>query len=485
MDKNISYKIIIISIILGIINIKYYNYNELKILSIIQFIYIVYLSLKGKIEKAYLLHVVFILSSSAFPTNLNTLENDFIMNTYSKFKIIGPISLSYFGMITIFIISLLKKIKKKEFFANDLFFYFGTQISLIILIGILIGVLGCFLDTYSYKHLIAMGIYGINIVVNILILRILFYGKKKIIRVYIKSLLIAAPLITVGLLYMDYKGGYGGIYRHPTTELFTYSIVLLLVVLYEKKYFISILSGLITMLLAKNAYDGKGVIVFFIILILFLVKMFLNFFSNKRWKVTRSKKMVFGVLILFIFMGYKLKSNYQNPNTSLLVTYKLKQAVDLLKIVNLFGDLSYLEKISSSPRVRIATIINTGYQYFKYPMFLIFGMGYGGYYRDYFNLFKGINLRNGAFSDLEIETNYFYSAHDTIPYTFLTSGLVGVLFILYWSKKFLLFFKKDYLAIIGFLWLFLVFGFSHHIALFGILNCYVVLSKDIYIIEKE
>lgn len=470
--KRFNYGYIVLIVVLGFFNIKYFDSKELSIFCIIQLIYILYLSLIRKdLKNALVYQIIFILSSSAFPQNLELIEEGFKMNTYSKIKLIGPISYSYVGLISIFIMSFFYKKKMKIFKFNryDQFLYTTLIITLI---GISLGISGIFLDQYNISKFISRTIYNVNFIAYLYLLKKLFdTDKEKIIKL-LTSLLIASPIITIFLNMVGYIGRYGGVNKYPTIDIFEYSNVLLLTILFEKIYVLEVIMGIISIILGKSIYGGKGVISVIFILIIFCIKSISNLNSKELYLRRRSRIIIVIQIILIIFLVNYILKNLMEPNKELLITYKIQQVLDLFKIV----DLSNINTISHSPRVRIASILNTAYHYYLNPIFLLLGVGFGGYFRDYLKIFP--NLKFHDFSEFEIKNNIFFSAHDSLPSIFLTNGLLGIIYIFFWGYIFLRKVLKNQWAVISVMWILLVMSFNHHFSILAALAIFLCLNEN-------
>lgn len=468
--KRYSYIYILVSVILGVVNIKYFNTNKLAIFSILELFYIVYLVGTKKVEKAFIYQIIFTLSSAAFPQNLELLEVGFKMNTYSKMKLIGPVSLSYVGLLLIFAATFFKKTSKQVFEFNKYNQFYYSLIYLT-LVSTFIGISGLILDTYSFSQFIGSLVYSLNLIVYLYLIKKIFFDNIKKVEEILISLLIAAPVTTIILNILGFTGRYGGVDKYSNVDIFEYSAVLLLSVLYNKKYFLEVVAGIISILLGKSIYNGKGIMCVAFVLVIFIIKTLKNIKSNEKFLRKRSKViLIFGTIIFIFSINYILK-NFMGTNKNLLITHKITQVLDLFKIFN----LDNLNQISHSPRVRIASILNTSYHYYISPIFLIFGTGFGGYFRDYLRLFP--KLESYDFSKFEIDNNIFFSAHDSLPSIYLTNGICGVIFILYWMYNFFKRILENQWATISFLWISLVFSFNHHLSILASLTIFLCLSK--------
>lgn len=472
--RRYSYNYIIFSVILGVCNIKYFDSRGLIFLSGLQLVYIMYLAtIKKDLEKAFIYHVIFILSSAAYPQNLELIESGFKMNTYSKLKIIGPLSYSYVGLLSIFIGSFLKKIEKKKSTLNKYNqFYYSTIIFL--LLGTLIGISGILFDQYSIEILFKKIIYLLNFICYLFLLKKIFLSRREKILQLLVSILISSPITTIILNTLGYLGSYGGVNKYPAVDIFDYSAVLMLTILFEKKYILELGMAILSVFLGKSIYGGKGIIGVILIFIIFIFKLFSNLKLKNSYLKKRSKIILLIIIIIFLInINYIFKTAII-PNKNLLISYKLKQVLDLLKIINL-DNLNSLENISHSPRIRIISILNIAYHYYLYPYLLMFGIGFGGYFKDYLNLFP--TLKTYDFSTFEIENNIYFSAHDSLPSIFMTSGLLGITYLCYWSGVFLKKILKNQWATLSFLWILLVFGFNHHVSILAAIGVFLCLNN--------
>ena len=97
---------------------------------------------------------------------------------------------------------------------------------------------------------------------------------------------------------------------------------------------------------------------------------------------------------------------------------------------NFFMGEGDMDDVSASPYIRLAEFSNIVYEDIRNPVYLLFGRGFGGYYRDELNLFTGFDLASGAFSDEQIRTGKFSYGHDAFVTVPMLNGFIGFILLI-------------------------------------------------------
>lgn len=231
------------------------------------------------------------------------------------------------------------------------------------------------------------------------------------------------------------------------------------------------------------------------LLIVFLIGIYiLNMFS-----INTSGKQLIMIFIIFFFLIYVIRLK------NILLSFVLKSAIFLLlfsiNIILLFltenidGDNWLSSKssqvtslfqffisgnitdVASSPYVRIASLFNIFLQGISNPLLLIFGNGYGGYYRDLGGYFSYVELGKEAFAEGMTINGRFYYTHDSLITVPFIHGILGFILFVSVGIKFTKLSKQNYLALSFIPLLFFVFYFDVLFATCGLILMYLSLYK--------
>lgn len=444
-------KYFFISLFMAILNGLNNTNNQYKYIIFLQ-IGIVFLLAIKNIKKAFIIHIIFLLTSTAFFADLRLISEKVIIN-YSKLKFIGNISYSYFPLFFFIIYSFcfgrknrIKNLKNKELrnFVIGLIFFN--------LYPIIVGGIGLiFNPEYNLGSFLSKSIYSINVVFySFVIISILEKEDYDFLQEIIVNLLVAGVLSAVIL-----KGfGYGGINKLSTLDIIEFASILIL-----SDYAIYFIVGIIYLINFKFIASGKGIIILFIS----LYRLFDKFSFFKKYKIT---------LIPFFLVFFINLDNIFKFQKNEIIYYKFQQFLGIFK----FYDLNL---VPHSPKVRILEMINIGYQYLKFPLLILVGNGFGGYFKDWSGKFNYMNLKEGDFSLNEINKGIFYGGHDTLSNVFLFNGIFGIMFVLYWILQFWKKKSRHGINLIPIFWLGLIYYFNIHIAIFGLISIYTIFIEKI------
>lgn len=427
--------------------------GELIVGSVVSWVQLIIVSLLLFVRKynfALVLHFIFFVSSVNFSFVEIGSVDEFSSN-YSKIKLFGYLPVSFLVLIWL-------GIGYKKNIGIDYFMNFLNQYGLLVVIASLTGFWGVLFSSYSIEYFIYYLYYSVSVFLFLYIFsKAINFKNFYFFKNLVVFSLIASGFTSILMFFFGRISTYGGISIIPYNSLFIFTPLILLVSTPLNSIF-KILSLAAIGFVSVYSIGGKGVAFLVLVLIIY-------FFVNSKGIF----KIIYPLFLIIIIVGLQLffgPQSFESRN-DLLSFHKFGQ---LFSIFNLnFSDSDFLDGVSDSPKVRIMEVINIVYMYIERPILSIFGLGFGAGFRDYSGLFQLVDLSKGAFDDSQINKGVFYRPHDTIPVVLLLHGLLGLLFILYWSIYFIVKQKNSTLLLGGIPWLFLTYGFDLNIAFFGCL----------------
>lgn len=474
MEKELSTseitRLLLVIVVITFINLYFVGNIANIVLTIIQVLYVLFLVVRNKYQDALLWHLIFVLTSvsGTNAVGIESIDSDYIYN-YARLKIAGPIGLSYCVILLLLILSFTNKRKISEkLLYNKLFKLF----SFACVSGFLIGFIGFFIDDYNTDGIINYGIYITIVLVTMKCLMNLYSIEfvKKISR-YLEIVLSGALLATV-INYMTggvttTYGVLGDIILTP--DISNYGIMLLFCffVPHNKSRVarVFILMGIISFAyIILTTSNGKVLISIAIALIILAYILITSDSYSKRIKASA---------IVFVCIAVGTISQMSIGD---LTDQKAKQAASIFS-----GDVNEIEQ---SPYVRFGTFCNLAYEAIYNPIFLVFGHGYGGYFKDNLGFFAQLNLHT-AFSDKDAATGHYHSAHDTYCSVPLNNGFIILFILLYISFLYIKRTKIEPYAFAAVPWLVLTFYFNTQTATCGLLFLYASEYKFLFLNMKS
>lgn len=410
------FELVFLFVILELVNIVLLDSYANLLLTIPQFLIVVYYIIKRDIRVAFLLHVVFTLT--AFDSTSASFEGD--MYSYSEFKLIGPLTLSYIntGMIWV---------QSKRYFnsgvKSSLIIKFRNIVSILFLISTIIGIIGLCLFGYRIGDFVTPFIYLLVGLINLDIF-VDLYNRKYLKHCYIcaLSLLIAAPFATfVSFFILNIKSSYGIFDALIFNEEFMMAPSML-ILLFKGEHKIYLLLSLLCYFACVASASRGGF--FYIIAASLVCCIFLLYRTNTKKKIVTIVKMLVPVLIVTVF---PLLNYFQEMES--LAGVKFNDFLSLLSALFSFDQsLISSDNIQASPYTRIAEIVNVVECGIDEPLALFFGRGYGGQYYDVSHMFENIDLTDGggAFSIEAVKSGKFGYAHSFLPMILLWNGVLGL-----------------------------------------------------------
>lgn len=454
----IGVPIIAIIFILEVINIMLLESSWILFLTIPQFIIVLFLLFKGDYSDALLWHVIFSVTSC----DKNTINEDTVLLSYSSLKLYGPLTISYIILGLIWL-SLLKN--RINLCSNSLLYRLRRLFVVLFAIGCAIGIVGLLIYNYFISDFIPPFRYMLIALIYIDIFSRLYnlsFLRKSY--CYCVYLLIATPIATAVCFFLfNITYDYSVFSSFVTTPIFLFTPILLLFLIfrltrgYKSQMIISLFCYFA---LTFSAARGGHFLITSVALLILCYFVYLSkhgeFYVGIRF--WRSILPIFAIFIVTISSYYLLNLEYS------LTSRKFNQFISLFSIFGKSsGGLANIEEISSSPYIRIAELLNIIDNGLKQPFFLLFGKGYGGYYTDSLNLFDGIDLTKGAFSEEAVSLGRFGTAHSMYPNAILFHGVIGFVLIVKMGVAYLK--KIEYTPLLMSSFVFLLYSLYYNVPL--------------------
>ena len=427
-----THKTHIYCFILTSINLVFHETVFSLLLAIPQIILIFYLIVSQKdYDKVVYFHVMFLFTTLAVPYSQLTNPGDAgagLFN-YSRLKLIGPLAVSQFLMVTILMYGVIKSprmrvLKEQKPIISLIFYFFIT--------GIILSGFGLAFNDYSYQKFLTYIVY-ISVLVLTAVMICLIKNHEDIVKL-VYSLLLMAPIASVVVYLMGVSTSYGSSEIPGMTEVAYFSPILIYKCFSQRKTsLIEVISIICCLYLATTgATGGKGIVVIFLVMILTAA-------SKMSVKTIGYVFVLCGASILgSTFITYEQIHNYNG-----LLLYKLESVRMLLTFIFDF-DMGIINILPMSPRVRVIELYLILQQNSTNLVYLLFGQGFGGWYEDSVGYFAGIDLKS-AFSPEELDKSRYHSSHDfftTIPFF---HGIVGTVFMGYVSFYYVTKIRNNYL----------------------------------------
>ena len=442
------YRLLVLITIIIIVNISTLSSLSGLLITIPQYIIVVFLLIKGDIKNSVLWHMTFMILSLSAQGTLGMFDDEtFSLYNYGTIKLIGPIRCCY--VMNIFFVLLLKS--KKTFHNESLFSELYKTFLIVFSISAFIGFVGCVVHPYYlFSDWINNLVYVFAVLSTCYILLKLSDPKMYRSAYYICTCALMGSVIGsyICFKFLDVVSNYS-VYEIPYVADLTFFAPLLIVGILTIKPKIPLyISLLIYMLLVMEAMGGKTV---FGILFAFLIIVYLSFFDRYTFNKygINIRKLRLSIMFMSIFIVLYVIKNFSSDS---MAYYKVMSAMSMAE--------GNLDDMGDSPYIRVASLINILNEGIKNPFILFLGNGYGGYFEDGLNLFAGIDLSNGAWKDDNINTGRFYSGHDTMVTVPLFNGLLGLYMILricwYYIKRI----NINYMNATAIFWIILVFYYN-------------------------
>lgn len=410
--------VIIVFIMLELMNIIWMDSALNLLITLPQFFIVLYYIIKGNLSLAFLLHVIFTLTGF----NETSASYDGVMYSYAKFKVAGPVALSYINLIFLYYRS--KSNLNLDEVETSLFWEFRKVMRLLLVIATSLGVVGMVLWGYRVDDYVTpfaylcIGYLYVTMFVNL-------YNKSllKDCYEYAFFLLVSAPFATfISFFILGIKASYSELDALIFNEEFMMAPTLFLCLLDHTKYKSLIICSLILYLFCVAAAGRGG---FFLnISVAIICLLYMVFVLKRGGRFSMFLKFLFPLILVYIFPYiYSLK------DANSLAGVKFNDYLSLVETLFSF-DINKIDSdyIQASPYTRIAEIVNIIWCGLHNPFALFFGRGFGGQYTDISGMFNSINLDDGggAFSIVAVRSGRYGYAHSSIPMILLWNGIWGI-----------------------------------------------------------
>lgn len=451
------YKFYFLFTIIVVVNIMTITSISTILVTLPEYIIVLYLFVKGDIKSSVLLHLVFISLSLSAEATLGMMEGEaFSLYNYAGIKLVGPVRASY-ALNIIYCLALLRSphLIRREMLFYKLYktmLYLGCTAMIIGLIGFLIN------PYYSIDGFLTYGIYAFVVVTTMFIL--MRVADYKFITAAYHLVIIAIMSGIAGSFFCYITGSVVSHYSvYDVAYLADISFIALALIVgipYIRPRGLLWLSLLLYGILILTALGGKTVfgLAFCIVVLIYL----LFFDKNTIIKIERTNKLLRPMVIMAAIAATLYVVRHFTSDS--MAAFKLASAASMFS--------GNLEDISESPYIRIASLINILYEGLSNPFVLLFGNGYGGYFEDKLGLFAGLDLTVGAWKENVVATGRFPSGHDTMVTVPLFNGLIGLFLVI---KICWLYIKRipfNYLNSVAFFWIVLMFYFNTNFAFIGL-----------------
>jgi len=416
---------------------------------------VVFHLLRGKLFQAILIHILFVLTSLEWPADLALGPVIYTYRTVSIFGItISTITLGLLFFAVVSKTSFHFKLRRTHMWFFLLFFF-----------AILTGVMGLVFSDYSLSYFISDLQYWMVLLMSAVLGFAFFSSKRAAASIFEKLLLFVLCSRSVigffGSFLGFQKGMYGGIATF-TYDAIDLLIPLIILAIFRKnssittKLLISLCWSLGILKTLMFGGSGKGLMLISGVFAVLLLKTL-----SSRVSIL-AKLFTVALLMCVVFLIVLALPNVLENN--LLFSIKYNQVASLLS----FSWIKNPYELPPSPRDRVLEFYNSAAFYSEYPLFILTGRGFGGYFED--KAFYNYTASDkGGYSTEEVKTRKFVNPHESLNVVFLKFGLSGVVIWVLFLVRFLGTRRRHLQASLlirssGFVLVFLVLGFSLKLA---------------------
>lgn len=423
--------LIVLFVVLETINIVYMESSINLILTIPQFLFVLYvLFVKRDIHFAFLLHVIFILTSLDATSGSTELQ----MLSYAKVKLVGPLTMSY---IVLGFIWLRARSMPIICSANSLLLVVRKILLYLLLSGVIIGVPGLFLFSHRLEDFILPFIYTfVGYLYADIYVRLCEPNYLKKCTDYAFTLLLAAPFATfLTYFVLGVRAEYSTFEALIFNEVFMMAPMLLLFFFFKVKNIWWLILSVITYGICVGT-AGRGGMFLNIIVALCFILYYIYF--CKHLKHHLGVRILRAFIPIVVLYGLTYVGILEDEGGQSLAVNKINEVSSLIQAAFSLRSSSFvLTDVAASPFIRIAEVLNILDNGIKEPLSLVFGHGFGGVYTDSTHLFDNVDLSLDAFPPEVIKSGKFGTAHSFLPTTLLYNGLVGLFLIFLMGLKYI------------------------------------------------
>ena len=458
-----------IAILVGLINLVTCNdWLSSLIIFCVEVVILLFLFLMRKYDSFFYLYIIFLSLSFEF----SDVSNEPVYG-FKTFEVFG-FSICFFLLLPLFLVSI-KSIKYKKDRSVSVFF---RDVSIIGIAGILNGAISIFINDNNMNQLnglwsLFVGAAVYKFVIIIIFTCIFMYLKNKYYEMaaclssVVEYVLVGAVVTLIASFLFSVTGYYGGVSVLRVQYVSRYIPFLYILTItktsFNEKLFYFIISTIGTYFtLAYNA-TGKMIIMYA------LMPFVIIAVTIRKNKLLGFIELGVATCFIIIVVNSILYNSYE-PLGGVLFSSKLNE----VKSIFSFGP-NWLNNMSVSPKARIGELLNIVEEYKLHPLRVFFGKGFAGTIKDHLGVITNVL---GAYSAEQNSLGIFYGMHESINNLFLSSGLLGIIFLIKYIKKLcrgLLYSPNNYIALF---WLIFSFGHSLTLTVLGVVALLLSLDAD-------
>ena len=477
-NKRYDIKVILLVALLALLNAYSKNYPVIgMVLGVGEVICLIFMIfMRTSLEKY--LKIFFVFSATCMDTPLFVFGENSNRNLYSFVNL--PLIHSYHILLFLFvpIISIIMTNRRfhsyiKQLKCNKDIFRFVKLFTYVYVGGIFIGLLNILIgDNHAWSHL---GFY-LDIFKHQFFLFSCYYflvldcsilyitnnnSSDHMINLFVnifRSIAIAS--IASCLIGWSADLGSGTVLLLSQSSFF--AAIILLLPLYDYGEVMDTLLGVVLIIVMSkksSAFAGKWWLYIFLILLICAFK------CVKMKRTIKVRQFIVRLLIIYVFIiaVFAFSVNIAQIGGYGLAQYKFNQAKELISV---FSD-NWYENVPASPKMRIDEFINIWIEFVEKPHYLLLGKGLSGTIIQHTNVLNW-DLIGSTFSGKEIEYGLFAYVHETINILALSSGILGLCFVISEVRFFIKTVEKSCIEIVGFIWFAFFFGSSYLSLIIGL-----------------
>lgn len=414
-----NYIIIAVLIVLnGILNLKELN----LVVTIPEIIVVLFFLTKKNTKDALFWHTIFFITSFS---NIFT-EEFLFLNGISSHVSYNYANFSFHGfryslIITYLIVLFQTSIKKRTISATQTAFYkFYRFLLYCIATGFILGTFGLFLLDYSFDRYLLYGYYSL----------LCFGFALSYLNEYDTQLkdefYEAIPFIISIAVVFDFICTILGFNENliviGSTSIGAYCFILIPMLLFKKRSLPYLMVVGLQLYLMSVHTSGKQI---YSLIFMFAASIILSFSNTIRDKVGGLNLSKMRIVFIVVLIAYPTLQQIISDRSDDQEGNFVRKLESVNTLSSFFMGEGNMDEVSASPYIRLAEFSNIVYEDIRNPVFLLFGRGFGGYYRDELNLFTSFDLASGAFSDDQIRTGNFSYGHDTFVTVPMLNGFIG------------------------------------------------------------
>lgn len=456
-------------------NTIYLREDTVALLSLPQFLLVFFFLLKKDYRTAFLLHITFVVACVSWGTAIEGGPSDFL---YTNCRVYGPFTFNIIilSWIWLAVQSIPVKVNK-----DSLILVFRKIILYLLISGSVIGALGCIcISYYQWQYWIYQFLFVLNVYLFIDIY-IHLYNEyySKLTAIVAICMMAAAPIASVlSFSVFGIHSYYGLKDEIPFSVPIIGLTPCLFIALFQlKSYKLRVISVIGLVFYAIHLMIVSRGSQFLDIFVVILLLAYLVYFKKSKNFQLKSLRLLLPILMIFA-IPIAIDSLVSSSDVS---ARKYEQFTSLFSLFDFSGRSGgfNIDEVGRSPYIRLAELANIVHEGFQYIFPLFFGKGYGGYYTDSLNLFSGIDLTLGAFSNEIVAGGRFYNAHSAIPSVLHFNGFVGLYFMLKIAFSYLRRVDRSFLVFAAFM----LFILSFYFDIYGCFSFIMALCGGEYFIN--